>query len=350
LAGFLTALYFTLPARAGTGKDGFPFLGMSADARSESMADAGGALSDDAVSSLSNPAALGGFRNREAQMSYASLPSDMSWGALAYAQPLKKGAVSLHARSLQYGDIARYDVSGNPAGSFAAHDALLAVAWGRAVGRRLDAGCALKQVSQRIAGKSASSTAVDGGILYRPGSGSISWAAGFRNVGGKATFLREKTSLPRTLFAASSMKLFSDGWVSAIELRRLSYGKASIHIGQELWLDNAFALRVGWRSDRDVGTGLSAGFGVKRKSVRLDYSYTIMGDVFGASHRFSLGFRFGRAGERDYQEGLSLAQEGRTAEAILKFKTALDADPSNKPAVRALREAVDALEKDRSGK
>jgi len=218
------------------------------------------------------------------------------------------------------------------------------------VGREGAFGLSAKQVSESIAGRSASVAAADAGALWRPAPGRLSFSAGFRNAGGKARFVQGRTALPRTLYAGAAARLFADGWVLTVEARRPSDGGTSFHVGQEVWLYNTLALRAGWRSDRDLGNGLVFGFGFKLHAVRVDYALAPMGAAFGQAHRIGVSFRFGGAGDRAYQDGLRLAQKGQNAEAILKFKEALDADPDNRAAVRALKESVGALQRERGNK
>lgn len=342
-------LWLASPAFAGAGKDGFSFLSMTSTPRASAMGDAGGALADEAGSSLDNPAALGVLRAGEAQAAYASLPESLAYGALSYARPFSVGAAAAHVHVLEYGDITGYDGAGLRSGAFSARDTLFAAGWGRPVGRSWSVGVNGKQVGQSIAGRSATVLAADLGALYRP-TGALSLSFGLRNLGGKATFVGEGTALPRTLHAGGALRLFSEAWVLAAEARRPTDGDLSFHAGQEVWLHNVLAVRAGWRSDRDLGSGLTVGFGVRLQAARIDYSFSPMGDAFGQAHRVGLSFRFGGAGEKAYQEGVSLAQQGHHAEAIMKFKATLDADPGHRGAVRGLRESVTSLQKERGGK
>jgi hypothetical protein len=349
-AAFLFCLSVSLltshdsPLYAAAGKDGFVLAGMTESPRSAAMAGSAAALADEAASSLENPAALGVLRAREAQAGYASLPESLSHASLSYLHPFAESALGLHAQVLDYGDIVRYDGFDERGASFGARETLLAAGWGRSFGRSWAAGLNVRQAALSIDGKSASALAADLGLLRRQGRFTLS--AGVRNAGGRATFVRDATALPRAMHAGAAARFFSEAWAVSGEWRRSSDGEASLHVGQEIWVHNALAIRAGWRSDRDLG-GTTFGFGIKLKAVRLDYAFSPLGEAFGQSHRAGLSFRFGGAGERAYEEGLQAAQRGHHAEAILKFKAALDADPAHKAAVRALRESVTALEKER---
>ena len=115
--------------------------------------------------------------------------------------------------------------------------------------------------------------------------------------------------------------------------------------GAETWLYRSLALRAGYDSTKGMGRGFALGLGFRIGGLRLDYSFLPQGQGFEPVHRFGLSFRFSSPGDKAYQEGLALSHEGRHAEAIYKFKEALDDDPNLLGAVRALRESVDALQK-----
>jgi len=51
------------------------------------------------------------------------------------------------------------------------------------------------------------------------------------------------------------------------------------------------ALRVGYKTNQDVGSGITAGIGFKMGKVSIDYGYVPYGDL-GNTHRISLGIKF----------------------------------------------------------
>jgi hypothetical protein len=215
------------------------------------------------------------------------------------------------------------------------------------LGRRWSGGAAIKQARESIAGFSGSATALDLGAQYAMASLPVTYGVGMRNAGSKAAFVREKTALPRLLDAGVSARLFSGALTAALEGHKSAEG-FSWNAGLEAWAYNLLAFRAGMDSRRDAGGGVSFGFGVRLKRVRLDYALIPQGSAFGASHRLSLAYRFGGGGDSAYQEGLSLSQQGDYAGAILKFKEALDADPEHPGAARGLKEAILLLEQERS--
>ena len=61
--------------------------------------------------------------------------------------------------------------------------------------------------------------------------------------------------------------------------------------GLEWWIGNILALRAGYRTNQDIGSGTSYGVGLKISKIQLDYAYVPYGDL-GNTQRVSLGIKF----------------------------------------------------------
>jgi hypothetical protein len=346
----LLACAWSLPPRAclaGAGEEGFSHLTEGPGARSAAMGGTGVSLGGDADAAFWNPAALATARARELAVSHAARALSVSDESLAYVHPLRTGGVGARVFIRRVGDAPGYDASGGKISDYGATDTVMTAGYGRSVGRRLKLGAAVKQARQSIAGYSGGAVAADAGLLYPMASWPLTLALGARNMGGKASFLQEKTALPRLLDAGASARLFSGALVLAVEGHNGS-GETFWNGGLEFWAHNLLAFRAGLDTRRDAGGGAGFGFGVRLKRVRVDYALLPQGEAFGSSHRLSLAFRFGGGGDAAYQEGLAFSQRGDYARAILRFKDALDADPGHPGASRGLKEAIALLELERS--
>jgi tetratricopeptide (TPR) repeat protein len=206
----------------------------------------------------------------------------------------------------------------------------------------------VKHVQETLPGASASANALDAGLLYQKGDWPIRFGAALRNEGTQATFENEKTSLPRSVDFGASYQALAQSLLATVEGHEPSDGARYWTGGVEWWVYNTLAFRAGYDSGTDAGNGLTMGIGVKMKDFRIDYAYTNQGDSFGGAQRVGVSYRFGGAGDRAYQQGLALMQKGDYAAAVLKFKEALDADPGNRAAMRALKEAAQKLRKERA--
>jgi hypothetical protein len=340
-------LWISADAAAATGKNGFQVMTLAQSPRQSSLAGTG-ADAPDADAFTLNPAVLGLMRAPEASFSHASLPLSVGLESLAYVHPLSSSALGARVSLLDAGGFQGYDASGGPTGSVSAKDSLASLAWGRRLGGGDAVGVSLSRVQSAIGSDSASAFGLGLGWIKPLGRLPLRFSASLRNVGSKASFVQDKTGMPQVSAAGLSWRGYNGAALVSAEVRHGSDGTTSVAAGAEGWLYNTLALRAGWDGERDLG-GLSLGLGFRLRDFRVDYAFQPGGTAFDAVQRFGLSYRFGGAGERSYQEGLTLSQEGRYPEAIFKFKESLDADPENKEAVRALRQALGALEKETGG-
>lgn len=324
---------------SGTGKTGFDFLNDPPGARSAAMGGAVSAAGDDAEASLWNPSILAGLRQRQASVGYASRLDGMAQASLAYGHPVASGALGLGVRTLDSGDIPSYDDQDGAKAAYDAKDLCLSAGYARASGA-FRWGVNVKQVRETLAGRSADAVAADVGVGFQKKSWPVALGAALRNAGGKASFLREKVALPRSLDLGAAARFLGEAVVVTAESRRGADGDSSFAAGAEAWLYNVLALRAGWEGGERAGDGATLGLGIRLRDLRVDFAFAGHGRGFSPTHRMGISWRFGGAGERAYQEGLGLLQRGQAAEAVLKFQQALDADPGHAPAIRAMREAV----------
>jgi hypothetical protein len=330
---------------AGEGKDGFELLTLDLSARQASMAGVATPFSVDADVFSRNPAALGLVRSPEASLSEAQLPLSVTLESAAYVHPGAKGALGFRASFLNVGGLTGYDSGGAPTGEVKAQDMAAAVGYGLRFANGGVVGAAFKQVRETIGSDGASVYALDAGWIQPMGRWPLCWELAARNLGGKGKFVDQETSLPRSYDAGLAYRGWRGLFDASVELRRGSDGTTTAAAGAETWLHRSLALRAGYDSTKGMGRGVALGLGFRIGGLRLDYSFLPQGQGFEPVHRFGLSFRFSSPGDRAYQEGLALSREGRHAEAIYKFKEALDDDPNLLGAVRALRDSVDALQK-----
>jgi hypothetical protein len=225
-----------------------------------------------------------------------------------------------------------------------AQDMVAAVGYGRRFSTGGALGGSLKQVRETIGSDGASVYALDAGWIHPMKRWPLCWELAARNVGGRGKFIDQGTFLPRSYDAGLAYRGFRGVFDASAELRRGSDGLTAA-AGVETWIHRALALRAGYDTTKGMGRGFALGLGFRIGGLRLDYAFLPQGQGFDPVHRIGLSYRFSSPGDRAYQEGLALSREGRHAEAIYKFKEALDDDPDLLGAVRALRDSAEALKK-----
>jgi hypothetical protein len=343
------------PLSAAPGGSGFESLSFDDSPRSAAMGGAAVGLGDEASGALKNPAALGNFQRRELSLAHLLLPEGMAHSAAAYAHPLSgdRGGLRFELRSFSSGDIPAYDSTGFRESSYDAKDTLASLAYGRSFRKDLDAGISLKSFSSTIGNDKASTLAADLGILYRPwrkgASSRLGFGAALTNLGSGAAYVREKTDLPRAMTLGMSYRSFTHNRSLVLDVKKPADGAWAPHLGVEAWIQNAVALRAGWRGGEKGAAAATLGAGFRLKTIRLDYAFVFQDEDLGPRHHMGVSFAFGGAGDKSYQEGLALSQKGLNAEAVMKFKQALDADPDHRDALRAMRDAVQSLKLEKQG-
>jgi hypothetical protein len=333
---------------AAAGKDGFVFLKDGPGVRQSGMGDSAVSVADDVNGAFWNPAGFAEVRSDQASFAYSSEALSMTRQSLSFARPSDFGGWGVSLQRGDSGNIQGYDTGDAKTSNFNVGDESASFGLAGRRGLSTSYGATVKYVSQKISDVSASAYAADLGVLQR-----LTWngrplpfSAGLavRNVGSKASFDGEKTSLPQSVDAGMDFHGFSEAVTVAAEVHKPQDGHSYFSAGGEMWLRGAMAIRAGYDGGTDLGNGFHVGVGFKLKGIQIDYAWTAMGNGFGNVHRFGLLFRFGRPGDQAYEEGCRLSQQGNYPEAILKFEKALDADPGHIRAIQGLRDAVKRLE------
>ncbi|GAI40545.1 unnamed protein product, partial [marine sediment metagenome] len=95
--------------------------------------------------------------------------------------------------------------------------------------------------------------------------------------------------LPLTLRGGLALRL--DPFAVALDVVKPSDDDTYFCAGAEWWIAGLAALRAGYKSNQDIGSGLTVGLGFNLATVELDYAYVDYGDL-GNTHRISLGFKW----------------------------------------------------------
>ena len=297
---------------------------------------------------LVNPASLAYGDRRQVWTSYSALLDRARLSQLGYGHSsLFYGNSAAQLHYLNYGSIQGYDALDNKTGTVGASDRLVMLSWGRAMGRGLSLGSNFKWAHEKLDTVSADALAFDLGASYELARlRGISLGLVLRHAGPGARFERKTEELPFQAAWGVGYTGLAHRLKLALDFER-SLDRAEllqVHIGAEYWMHDILALRAGYKTDSDVGPGLSAGLGFKlSRELRLDYSFSPFSSL-GNIHRVSLVFRFGEsAAESLYQQGLHQLHQGLYADAILLFDKALAAKPDHRKALQGLKEAGEKL-------
>lgn len=295
LAAVLACAALAPPARAASaGREPFSFFFLDADARAVALGGAYTALATDANALLYNPAGLGGAQEHRAAFMRSQYVAGISQDYLALA--LRQG-LGLSVNHLSYGDIPRTTLS-QPAGtetSFGARDVAAGAGYGRAVLPGLRLGLGLKYIDETIDAVSGAGWAADAGALWDvaafPG---LRLGAAVQNMGPPVTFEAGRENLPTAgrLGAAWTMDVLQQRSTLSFDVARARSEGAVFSVGVETVVGERLALRAGYGTRNDAGTGLALGLGWLLGGLDVSYAFVPMGDL-GNAHRFSVACRWG---------------------------------------------------------
>lgn len=211
---------------------------------------------------------------------------------LAYAQKVWWGGVI--GGSLAYlhmGDIKGSLVGNKPAPDFTASDSCLTLSYAHPWSDRFSIGANLKIIYEKIESEDVATIAFDLGSFYKTPIDNLSFGLCLQNLGSGLKFIRDKSDLPVNLKAGASVKLLDEHLLMALEANKPIDNNVNLRFGLEYWLIDAFALRAGYRTDLDVGSGFSGGIGLKVLNYQIDYGFAPYGKL-GDTHRISLSMEF----------------------------------------------------------
>jgi hypothetical protein len=278
---------------AGTGAASF--LNLPVDARGAALGDAVAGSARGGMALFQNPAGLGAGPGSVA-FSHSLLAEGISYDVLAAAAPLRYGALGVGVQYLQYGSLAALDNTGLPAGSLSPRDGAASLGYGLALLKDVYLGAAGKYINSRISG-SASALALDAGLLIDGDELSVGFAA--QNLGKPMKFRDEGAPLPVN-YRAGLYAHYSPALQWSVDINLPRQGRAWLGAGAEYALakGQAWSLlaRAGYNTaalDTRRVNGLSAGFGLARRGVALDYAFRTMG-LLGSTHHFGLTCRLGK--------------------------------------------------------
>ncbi len=351
------------PLLAGEGTAGGDFLRIVQSPRAVGMGEAGAGGYGDLLGALSlNPAGLARSGYKEAAFTYNSWIEGIASQQAAYAQPLGPGVIAGAVMALSVPSIDGYDNSGAytgqvEAGNLAAGGSYAARVWSPWDDARygLFAGATLKYARERLGGTSAGAPLADAGVLWiaRAGGGTASLGLSGQSLGGGFKFDSETDPAPSVYRAGFSYIVLAAGdpITFSADVRKPDNSGASFSAGGEYQVWRTLALRAGYVSGQDLGSGLRFGGGVALKLLQFDYSLSSYGK-FGPAHRFSLSYKFDKPvpvtqhltveqeqARRKGAEARAMMDEKRYYEAVLLLNDALTLDPGYKEALDLMKKA-----------
>jgi len=268
---------------SGPGTTAANFLKIGVGARTAAMGGAFTALVDDGTALYWNPAGLAQVEDAEILAMYNMHFQDIKQGYLSFAFPLLGGTAGLSANYVDMGQIEGRDEYGNPTGNFGASDNYLSLGYARKFSSRLIFGLNAGVLQEIIAEDKKTTYLGNVGLLII--GKFLSFGLTCQNIGSNLG----EDPLPLAYRAGIALKLESFN-IEADAVKEID-NDIYYCAGLEWWIANILALRAGYRTGQDIGSGISYGAGLKIGNTNIDYAYVPYGDL-GTTQRISLKIRF----------------------------------------------------------
>lgn len=325
---FIVCSIGTSNAQVG-GESVYNFVNISTSARQSALGGKIFTLVDDINQPLWNPSVINETMDRQLSVNYTSYLTGINMGSVAYAKRLSRRFGTLHAnvQYVNYGSFIEADEAGVITGTFNAND--VAVSMGYALNlpwTNFYAGTTLKLISSSIGNYTSFGIAADFGLLYRNRFKPYVFTLVLRNLGTQiTTYNGVQERLPLELVIGGSYELENvplkwyvtidnlqqwnvsvsnpsnqtsdiEGNITNESISFLKNAFRHLIVGAELFPKSAINLRVGYnfrksqeyklQNVRTFG-GISFGFGLKMRTMKLNYAYSKVHTVSNIS-TFSL--------------------------------------------------------------
>lgn len=291
--------------KAQNGANAYSFLNTPVSARQAALGgDAVSMLDDDVATAIVNPSLMNLTMDNKIALNYASYLAGSGYGTISYVKNLKHGhLITINARYINYGNIPRTDESGNISGHFSANDTALGMGYAYHFEDNWTIGGSIHFISSKIDNYTSMALAGTGTITYYTDDEkrtSVSLVA--RNFGHQLkTYNGIHEPLPFRIDLGYTKILDNFPLALTITAHDLQQFDISQHysrdgekvgfirklvdhfsIGTELFPGKSFNIRLGYNmkrgnelsiTDQRSFAGLSAGFGIKIASFRLDYTH-----------------------------------------------------------------------------
>jgi hypothetical protein len=311
---------------------GFNFLSVGTDARATGMGEAFTTMQGSSTALLYNPAGIADLSTYvDLALNRVNWIADIKYlsGTIALA-PFegRYGVVGLSVLNVNYGEFKFTRVANNEQGYVDIEGwpkptaYVVGLGYGKALSSQFSVGGQVKYAYQNLgnsyvpvykqvfdsAGVAQTDTtlaereytagviAFDFGTIYRTGLKSLAFGVSINNFSREIKYARESFQLPLSFKIGISMNLadlvpdLADNhslYVSVDAVHPRSYAEF-LDIGGEYIFANTIALRLGYVSHHP-DYGLSAGLGVRKFGVAVDYSY-MPHKIFSDIQRFSVKF------------------------------------------------------------
>ena len=275
------------------GEKSSAFLKIGQGARAAGLAGAYSAIADESSAIYWNPAGLIQIKDKECSFMYHRPMTEvegLSYSSLSLVIPSQNEAIGQNLVYLGYGKEKGYDNLGNSTNDWSASDMAISCAYAKRINQKLSIGGSLKAIQLKIDDRNCQSICLDTGLFYKDYYPNLNLSAVLTNLGTKPKSETQGDPLPLSLrLGWAYKKNLKFPTIIALDANLSPF---YICLGLESQISPVFSARAGYASGpAKEGPGLTAGLGITKQSLSLDYAIRPYGEL-GLSHYISLSSKF----------------------------------------------------------
>lgn len=268
-----------------------PLLRVGFGARAAALGESFTAARNDGACLWWNPGSLGFTNRSEVFATYHRWFQDFNdqYAGINYAT--RKGVFGLGFVYSWVGGIDEWDENNLPVADTTGSQNtwILQLGYGKKISPKLSLGAGFKFLSDKIVDQSGSGFAFDLGTNINP-IPKVNLGLVLRNVGPTMKYDATGYPLPTEIRMGAVFGPFYQNSIF-LDLSAVAGSGFLAHFGDEYWIKEILALRIGFKADHQVNK-LTFGAGAKIKGFHIDYTFAGY-NILGATHRIWLSKEFG---------------------------------------------------------
>lgn len=305
MSKFILSLSFIILSLCGSvladaGTKGMQFLKLGADARGNSLSGAVIGSVKGLDSLYWNPAGLNGIKGMNAMATVFNWPGDMLYVYGAFGTVLPLGKIGASITFLNEGSLENINESIADLENLSSYDMAVCGSYALKI-RKVQAGLALKMITQKIMGESSMGAVMDiGGQISLLPKNILKLGMVVRNVGFSSEY--EMADMPMVFSLGGSYKMDLDKANDLFLMASADVGAdSSVSLATEYVYNNTIFLRAGYRYELTGNSlgfpkGMSFGLGgfmapLGLKGISMDVTWIPMADL-GNSLQTTVNVRF----------------------------------------------------------
>lgn len=288
----ITNLFYAQSA----GNSGLSFLKFGSGSRNIAMSDLGVIAGNELNAVIYNPSILSVLNKSQLSFSHNQLILDLRSELLGGSFYLFDIPFAVFINTSTISDIEIRIIPGATISQFNANYFFASLSSSFEIMKDFYSGFSLKYIYENLYSDEATGYAIDFGLTYSGLMKGLSIGASIRNIGAMNKLRNEETVLPKDLrLGASYSYNFTDTKLFLTLLtglqKYLESDNYHFHTGTEINYDDFFFIRAGYMSGYE-SKSVTTGFGIKIKSLNLDYAYVPFKYGLGDNHIITFIFTF----------------------------------------------------------